>query len=354
MRKAEPRQDNYSSLSVNKFFERFNKSIYIIAEIGTNHNGDLSLAKQMVFEAAKTGVDAVKFQLYKAEKFISRTVPVFKRAKSLGYKTQFERFKALELNHDQMMELYKLSKECGLDFLCTPFDEDSVDFLEPLVPAYKIASGDLINILLLRHVASKNKPVILSTGQAELEEIDRAIGVFPMDKIVLLHCVSSYPTPDEETNLRSISFLMNRYDDVPVGYSDHTVGYLACIGAVALGACIVEKHFTLDKSQGFGDHSLSADPKDMQNLVKEIRRLEKMLGEVKKTCQPCEMESKRQLRRSLHVNRALKAGTILKEEMISPLISQKGVNADKIDEVIGRCIIRDMEIGSEITFDDLI
>jgi sialic acid synthase SpsE len=330
-----------------------NERTLIIAEIGSNHNGSFSLAAEMIARAAECGVDAVKFQVFKTEKFFTRKIPVFHRARSLGYKTQFDRFKDLEFSDEQIIRLSEIAKENRIVFLATPFDNDSVDLLLPLVPAFKIASADLINIPLLRYIEKKGKPVILSTGQAIVEEIDAAANIFHRDKLVLMHCVSAYPTPDEEVNLRSIDFLKDRYN-VAIGYSDHSVGILACIAAVAKGARIIEKHFTLDKKQNFGDHPLSADFEDMKMLVNEIRSVERMMGVYGKECQPGEAVSKKQLRRSLHLRHDIEKGTVIKEDMIIPLVSGEGIPVNRIDDVAGKRAVRDLKCGDVICEDDLI
>lgn len=328
------------------------RQVLIIAEIGTNHNGDFTLAKEMIRSSAECGVDVVKFQTFRTEKFFTKSVPAFPRAKLLGYETQFDRFKDLEFSNKQVIELIEFAKDNNVEFMSTPFDNDTVDFLNPFLRAFKIASGDLINIQLLRHIASKGKQVILSTGQANIDEIDEAIEIFSRDQIALMHCVSSYPTPDEQANLRSIPFLKSRYN-VSVGYSDHTIGILACIGAVAMGATIIEKHFTFDKTHKFGDHALSADPDDMRLLVSEIRRLEKMLGEENKKCQECEESSKKQLRRSFHLRCDVERGAILREHMLIPLVSGMGILANQLDTVIGKIVCRAMKAGDVITEVDI-
>jgi len=194
---------------------------------------------------------------------------------------------------------------------------------------------------ILYHLKKKGYSVV-GTGQANTEEIDAAISIFSNNPLSLLHCISSYPTPDEEVNLYSIPFLIDQYK-LPVGYSDHTIGILACIGAVVAGAVIIEKHFTLDNSQNFGDHILSATPKDMKLMVSEIRRIEKMLGKKNKKCQQSELISKKQLRRSLHINTDIKDGSILKSNMIIPLISNAGIPSNKIDEILGKKIIKNLK-----------
>jgi len=329
------------------FFNQFNK-VFVIAEIGSNHNGSFDLAKEMIEAAAQAGVDAVKFQTYRAENLITRDIPVFPRARPLGYQTQFDRFRDLEFSQDQFHELAGYAHKNKIIFLSTPFDLNSVDLLDPLVPAFKIASADLINFQLLRYVASKNKPVILSTGQAVVEEIDSAIAIFSSQQVSLLHCVSAYPTNDAQANLLSIPFLRSRYK-INVGYSDHTIGTLACLAAVALGAIIIEKHFTFDKTQPFGDHVLSADPIDLRLLIQDIRRLEKMLGSEKKFCQDCESFSKTNLRRSLHAQVDISAGTIIKNEMIVSVISGKGIPANYIDQIIGKKILNNLCKGEVFT-----
>lgn len=339
---------------MNPFFENKNSHTFIIAEIGTNHDGNMEKAKEMIERAAETGVDAVKFQVYKTEEFITKDFPVFPRAKSLGYKYQFERFKALELDENKVDFLSEVAAGNGVQFLASVFDPDSVDIVEPFVPFFKTASGDLINHKLLGYIASKAKPVLLSTGQADTEEVDRAVHLFPKGSVALLHCVSAYPTPSDEVNLLSIRYLKSRYRDIPVGYSDHTTGILACIGAVALGASIVEKHFTLDKSLKYGDHALSGEPEDFKKLVSQIRRIEKMLGSEKKECQKSEEVSKLQLRRVFSVNRDLRKNDILKNDALVPVISEKnGIRADRLDTIANRKIARDIKKGHILQENDL-
>ena len=332
------------------------EGVFIIAEIGSNHNGDFELAKEMVKAAAQSGANAVKFQTYKADKLISKDVPAFERAKEVGFKTQFERFKQLEFSPGQLKELSQLAGTCDVLFMSTPFDNESVETLDQFIRVYKIASADIINIKLLRHVASKNKPVILSTGQATVNEIDRAIRLFKKELVALMHCVSAYPTPDQEANLHSITFLKSRYN-FPIGYSDHTIGILGCVTAVGLGAKVIEKHFTFDKSLGYGDHLLSADPDDLAKMVTQIRRVEKMLGTIGKKCMPSEAGSQKQLRRYLYLSRDVSSNTVLSEDMIDTLMSNKsttGISANRIDDVIGKKLAVSMRKADIITDADLV
>ncbi len=245
------------------------RRVLVVAEIGNNHEGNYQLAAEMVRQAARSGVGAVKFQTMRAAHFV-------RRADS----ARFERLKRFELSGTQFASLSELAHELGLLFISTPFYLEAAGFLEPLVDAYKIASGDNDFFPLLDRVAHTGKPVIVSTGVSDLAQIAAAVGSLRAQwhaqsrtgELGLLHCVSSYPTPPEQANLRSIPFLAERFD-CTIGYSDHTLGTEAAVLAVAAGARIVEKHFTLDKHHSdFRDHQLSADPAEMEMLVKRIRR----------------------------------------------------------------------------------
>lgn len=241
---------------------------FIVAEAGINHQGKLEAAKKLIIAAARCGADAVKFQTYRAEKRVAPDSPIFALLKEC------------ELGEESHRQLIKVAKEHNIIFFSTPFDEGSVDLLFSLgVPALKIASFDIVNLRLLAYAAGKGLPLIVSTGMADKIEIDKAIGV--MDrfnlKYCLLHCISTYPTRDEEANLNVIKSLLDSYD-CPVGYSDHTLGVEAPVMAVLCGASIIEKHFTLDKNLAGPDHKLSADPSELRRMAEEIRRVEKILG----------------------------------------------------------------------------
>tara|TARA_B100001964_G_scaffold222532_1_gene267562 strand:+ start:609 stop:1628 length:1020 start_codon:yes stop_codon:yes gene_type:complete len=326
--------------------------VFVIAEVGNNHNGSFSTAKELLDKAVETGVDAVKYQTFNTEKWFTDKVPIFARAKTLGYKNQIDRFRDLELSIEQFLELAKLANEAGIVFLTTVLDLDSLEAISQAIPAFKVSSADLIHIQFLEKVSKINKPVILSTGQATVEEIDQAISIFPEEHVALLHCVSSYPTPENQVNLNSINFLRKKYP-FPIGYSDHTIGILACEAAVAIGARIIEKHFTLDSNQKFGDHSLSAGPNEMKKLVKNIRSIENMMGSEVKECQPCEVESKKQLRRSLHLRSNVKKGTALTGDLIISLVSGLGIPANKFNATLNKKVVRDMAKGEVLNEDDL-
>ena len=239
---------------------------YVIAEAGLNHNGKFDLAKKLVVEAAKAGADAVKFQLFRAELLFS--------AKN-AYASDL--FRGYELQPAQWKELAAFAKKVGITFFASPFDEESSDFLETLgVPAFKIASGDLTHIPLLWHCAAKKKAMLVSTGQSDMKEVGEAVRAVLSTgnkNIVLLHCISNYPTQPQEAHLEMISRL-NKTFHVPAGFSDHTIGFAVSIGAVALGARVIEKHFTLDTKLPGPDHHLSLEPEDMAMMVEGIRKVE--------------------------------------------------------------------------------
>ncbi|MBI5570939.1 MAG: N-acetylneuraminate synthase family protein [Desulfomonile tiedjei] len=319
-------------------------SVFFIAEIGSNHNGDFSLAKELVVAAARSGASAVKFQTYRAEKLVRPDVPALAHVRA-QYKTQLERFRSLEFAPAQWRELAELARREGSEFFSSAFDEASADMLDDFVPAYKIASGDLTNKPLIRSLVKRNKPLILSTGMATPDEIAEAIKDIPSDRLVLLHCVSLYPTPIEKANLLSIPHLRDRFG-VPIGYSDHTLGVAACLGAVALGALVIEKHFTLDKNQTIGDHKLSAEPSEFKRLVEEGSLVQKALGEYGKPLS--DGDARKPMRRSLVATRDLPAGTRLTMDMMIPLRPGDGIAPSRIDEVIGRVLTAGVKGGEPL------
>lgn len=241
---------------------------FIIAEAGINHGGDIETAKKMIEVAAKSGADAIKFQTYITEKRVDTKTPLFNILKKC------------ELKEDDWKELFKIAKKNNITFFSTPFDKESVDLLMELpVELFKIASFYLVNLSLLDHIASKGIPIIASRGMANKKEISNAIEIFEKYKVeyAILHCVSAYPTKDEDANLDVIKSLKNEFN-CTVGYSDHTIGIDIPLYSVAVGAHILEKHFTLDKNSEGPDHKLSVDPTELKELVSKIRRLEKILG----------------------------------------------------------------------------
>ncbi|MSO89800.1 MAG: N-acetylneuraminate synthase [Rhodospirillaceae bacterium] len=283
------------------------RHVYVVAEIGGNHNGDSTVALRLVEEAAGAGADAVKFQTYDAGSLIHPNAAPMPMAGS-AYRSQFERFKSLELPPETYDRIIDRCAGLGIDFLTTPFALDILDAMAPRMPAIKIASGDLTFHQLIRAGAATGKPVLLSTGMSTLDEVAVAAALVPAERLVLLHCVSLYPLPDEDANLLALKTMRARFPDVTLGYSDHTIGAEAPIVAVALGARVIEKHFTLDSNQRPGDHPLSLDPVGMAGLVTSIRRIERMLGNGQKIPAPGEDAMRRRMRRGLYAARDLDAG----------------------------------------------
>ena len=291
-----------------------NGKAMIVAEIGNNHQGSYTLAEEMIGRAAEAGADAVKFQTFRTELYVSSTD-----------RSRFEMLKQFELTEKEFKKLKKVSDECGVVFLSTPFDIESAKFLNTIVPAFKIASGDNTFYPLIDAIAGFGKPIILSSGLADLpmllytksfiEQIWNKNAV--VQNLVVLHCVCSYPVPPDEANLAAIRVLRKELG-CDIGYSDHTFGVEAAAISVALGAKIVEKHFTLDKNYSdFRDHKLSADPQEMRQLVERIRFIETLMGSGEKMLQPCEKAIHEQVRRSIAAVKNLKAGHFLQIQDIT-------------------------------------
>lgn len=315
---------------------------YIIAEVGGNHGGEYQTALDYVDAAAEAGVDAVKFQIYRAERLIQPDEPPLPLAGD-DYDTQFERFKELEFTEEEWNGLVSATKEHDLDFSASVFDPEQMKFVADASPFIKIASGDLTNVPLLRKARELQKPIILSTGFATVEEIERALKELPEERVVLLHCMGSYPTPDEDANLQLIDQLDDQFD-VPVGYSDHTVGTLAPTVAMAKGSVVIEKHFTLDKSIEVGDHRLSANPEEMQTLVDSAERVWEMESEGSREASvfECERKIKTNMRRSLATKDSVAEGEVFDESNLTALRPEDGVSPFRYDEVLGRHATRDI------------
>jgi N,N'-diacetyllegionaminate synthase len=295
--------------------------VYLIAEVGVNHKGDLAYAIEHVHAAKAAGADAVKFQTFKAGELAS-----IKYAKE-----QVDFFSAVELQYPEFARLYEETIRVGIDFLSTPFDVSAVDFLDKLpVKAFKISSGDLTNYPLLAVIARKNKHILLSTGMSNIGEVSDAISVLRRNgnqDVTILHCVSLYPTPAASANLRAIRTLAETFD-LPVGYSDHTVGNEACMAAVALGAIVIEKHFTLDKSQPGPDIALSASPEELAMLRKGIDFIFVALGDGRKIPQEGEEEMAMLARRSVFTTRAIEKGELITPDLLT--VHRPGTEGDML------------------------
>ncbi|WP_035379031.1 N-acetylneuraminate synthase [Fervidicella metallireducens] len=330
---------------------------FIIAEAGVNHNGNLEIAKKLIDVAKEAGVDAVKFQTFKSENLVTKDAPKANyQVNTTGSGTQYEMLKKLELSFEDHVILKKYAEEKGLIFISTPFDFESVDLLENLgVDLYKISSGDLTNIPLLRYIAKFNKPMIVSTGMANLAEVECAVNSIKQegnDKIILLHCTSNYPTDYEDVNLRAMVTLKDAFK-LPVGYSDHTIGIEVPIAAVTMGAVVIEKHFTLDKSMDGPDHRASLDAEELKNMIISIRNIENSLGNGIKSCQKSEESSKRSARKSIVANRLIKQGELISYDNISFKRCQGGLSPVYADEIVGNMAIQDIEKDEILTFEKL-
>ena len=329
------------------------ESCFIIAEAGVNHNGDINLAKRLIDIAKEAGADAVKFQTFKAKELVTADAgkAQYQKETTDAKESQFEMLRKLELTESDFEELFNYAQKKGVISLSSPFDKRSVDLLDRLgVPAFKIPSGEITDFPLLRHIATKGKPIILSTGMATLGEIEEALEIVRKEgaeEIVLLHCVSCYPAKIEDTNLKAMDTLRYAFN-LPVGLSDHSLGVSILVAAVALGACIIEKHFTLDKNLPGPDHRASLEPDELKEMVRAIRDVEKALGNGIKRPTVEEEENKKVGRRSIVARVDIPEGTIIAEEMldakrpgagISPkyialLVRRKAVSTIKKDELI--------------------
>lgn len=319
----------------------------MIAEAGVNHNGDLAFAERLVDAAAAAGADAIKFQTFNADDVVASGAPKagYQLERTPETESQLEMLRALELDPGAHARLVARCRERSLAFLSTPFDVASVELLVGLgVPALKIASPDLTNVLLLERAAATGLPLIASTGLATADEVEEALQVLPRGATVLLHCVSAYPAPVEEANLRAIPTMAERFG-VPVGYSDHTLGADVPLAAVALGACVVEKHLTLDRTLPGPDHAASMEPGELAALVHSIRAVESALGDGVKRPSPSEEANRPIVRRSLAAARDLSTGTTLEREMLTALRPGTGIAPTRVGEVVGRTLVRDVSRG---------
>ena len=331
---------------------------FIIAEAGVNHNGDIVLAKKLIDVAVESRVDAVKFQTFKSENLVTGDLETEKYQKENFEEknSQLEMLKKLELSHKDFEELKKYCDEKNIIFLSTPYDEEAADFLENLgVLAFKVGSGELTHLPLLKHIAKKKLPIIISSGASYLDEVKEAVKCIKTagnDKIVLLHCTSRYPTPLEDVNLRVMSTLKKVFK-LSVGYSDHTIGILVPAMATALGATVLEKHFTLDKNAKGPDHKASLDPKELKEMVASIRNTEKALGSCIKIPVKSETEERKLGWRSLIARIEIPKGAIIKKEMIIIKRPGMGIRPKDMGSVIGQKAKNNIKKDTLIKYKDL-
>lgn len=326
----------------------------VIAEAGVNHNGSTRLAKRLILAAKNAGADAVKFQTYATEDLIRRRAPKapYQEESNEDTEDQFEMLRRLELTFEEIMELKKFADEKGITFLSTPFDLGSVKVLERIgVPAFKIGSGDLTNILLLKYVALRKRPILLSTGMASMDDIQLALSTIRStgnNQIAIMHCTSEYPVSPSDCNLRAIETLKQVFQ-VPVGYSDHTMGIRTPAFAVAAGACFIEKHLTLDRKMKGPDHKASLEPNEFSEMIQEIRRVEELLGSPAKRPTDGERKMRRYVRKSIVSATNIEEGRIIRDSMLTVKRPGTGIEPKYLPDLIGmisrRKIRKDMLIS---------
>ncbi len=335
------------------------QSTFIIAEAGVNHNGSLEMARQLVEVAVQAGANAVKFQTFKAERVVSPQAPkaAYQLETTDEAESQLDMVKRLELSFDAFRELFAYCQQQGILFMSTPFDEESADFLADLgVPAFKIPSGEITNLSFLAHVARKGKPMIVSTGMAYLDEVRTAVSTIEKTgnrDLVLLHCVSNYPANPADANLRAMITMAEAFD-VPVGYSDHTLGIEVSLAAVALGACAIEKHFTLDRSLPGPDHRASVEPDELTALVRGIRKVEAALGHGRKEPSASEIKMTAVARRSLVAAREIPVGSTITEGLIAIRRPGTGLPPAMLGQVLGRKAKQDIPAGTLLSLEMLV
>ncbi len=333
--------------------------VFIVAEVGVNHNGGLDTAKKMIDIAKSVGCDAVKFQSFKAEKVISSKAALapYQQNAIEGISSQLDMVRNLEFGREEHIALMDYCRQKDIIFLSSAFDEDSADMLEELgIEAFKIPSGEITNIPLLRHIAYKHLPIILSTGMSTLNEIVEAVNAITScgnSEIILLHCVSAYPAPIEEVNLKAMNTLKERFS-LPVGFSDHTEGIVASIAAVALGAQVIEKHFTLDKKMEGPDHKASLEPEELRHMVEVLRLVEKAIGDGEKKLCPSEKENVMLVRKSVVAVKDIVAGQRFTEQNITLKRPGYGIQPSDIDKVIGRTAKVDIKADEIVTWEKIL
>jgi len=335
-----------------------NKKVTVIAEIGVNHNGDMGLAKEMIYAAKDAGADAVKFQTFSAESLASADTPKVKYQErtTSSSETHFQMLKKLELTRDDHYNLYEYCKNADIKFLSTPYDIDGAEFLNSLnIEIFKTASADIVDIPLQKFLASTGKPVIVATGMASLGEIEYVTDIFQEasnENLVLLHCVSNYPCSDTSVNLKAMNTLQTAFQ-LPVGFSDHSEGSLAASLSVAFGAKVIEKHFTLDKLMEGPDHRASSSPKEFSDLVKNVRRAEIILGSPKKHCQDEEKQMASVSRKSIVLSKDCSMGTIIKAEHLALRRPGTGILSHNLSGFIGGVLKSDLPAGAMLKWSDL-
>lgn len=331
---------------------------FIIAEGGVNHNGDINLAKKMVDKAVEAGADAIKFQTFKSEKLVTKYAPMAKYQKNnIGMEdSQLNMLKKLELSYDEFLNIKEYCDGKGIIFMSTPFDFESADFLNSIgMEAFKISSGDLTNIPMMEYIAKFNKPMILSSGMAilgEIEEAVMAIRNMGIEDIAVLHCTSNYPAAIDSVNLKAMNTIKSAFNVVG-GYSDHTEGITIPIAAAALGANIIEKHFTLDKSMEGPDHKASLNPEELKTMVREIRKVETSLGNGIKVFSKSEIDAMKVGRKSIVAARDIRKGEIIETKDLDYKRPGTGLSPKEYKMILGKKAKRDIKKDEQLKFDSL-
>lgn len=332
-----------------------NQRTLIIAEAGINHNGDISLAKKLIDEAKKAGVDIVKFQTWKTELLVTKDAEQaeYQEQNTGKSESQFDMLKKLELSYEDFIELKAYSDESGITFLSTPDEEQSADFLNEIQSMFKIGSGELNNIPFLKKIAKFGKPIILSTGMGTIAEVETAINAIleeglSLENLTVLHATTDYPTDFKDVNLSAMNTIANTFPGLKVGYSDHTLGIEIPIAAVALGATVIEKHFTLDKSMKGPDHAASIEPHELKMLVEGVRNIEVSLGTGWKTPVSNELKNKDIVRKSVVASCNIQKGQILELRNLAIRRPGGGIAPESIDDLIGTEASKDFSEGELI------
>ena len=327
-------------------------NIYIVAEIGCNHNGSVDIAREMILKAKEAGVNAVKFQTFKADKLISAIAPKAEyQIKNTGeLESQLEMTKKLEMKYDDYLHLMEYAVSLNLDVFSTPFDEDSIDFLASLKQKiWKIPSGELLNLPYIEKIAKlsiPDKKIIISTGMATIDEIKQSVSIFinnkvPVDNITILHCNTEYPTPFEDVNLNAINDLKKHFPKNNIGFSDHSSGFYAAIAAVPYGITFIEKHFTLDKSMSGPDHLASIEPDELKHLCIGVRCVEKSLGSNSKVVTASERKNKIVARKSIIAKTEIKKGEVFSEKNITTKRPGNGISPMEWYNLLGKIAEQD-------------
>ncbi len=332
-----------------------NNKTFIIAEAGVNHNGDIGLAKKLIDAAANSGVDAVKFQTWKTELLVTEDAKMaeYQIDNTQKEESQFQMLKRLELSYDDFLELKEYCDSKNIVFMSTPDEEQSATFLNALQDTFKIGSGELTNTPFLRHIASFGKPIILSTGMGYLSEVEHALftlkeaGV-PTELITVLHATTDYPTSPKDVNLQAMLTMASAFPGITIGYSDHTLGIEIPVAAVAMGAKVIEKHFTLDKTMEGPDHKASLEPQELTSMVQAIRNIELALGSGWKVPTATEKQNRNIVRKSIVAAQAIAEGTVFTKNMLLIKRPGDGISPTRWDEVIGSIAKKDYRDGELI------